>query len=633
MRRFFWLPALVLFALPVHSATPVQVSIRQFGLGGAHAYDSGITWVQVSVGNPGSSAVALRLEVAQLNLEMGALPVAQAPSYSLQLAPGEERVVDVGIQLQPGDGRHTVIYAQAIGPDGLVLGRAGRRVASSNRDRVIAVLCATADGCNAVRQRILLAGTPAEQAARSENIRLVQLLEAPAAGWAYGRADVVVVAMPAARLSSAQQEALELYLLEGGKLILVKDRLGEPARSPQLLAPYRNRVPDGLVVSAGGGHLVQLASASSAAFLEYLFPEPPSQPTDENERRLAASLRAMTHKGDNGSGAPWVLMRTGTAFRFPSFPSLLLWILAYLGCAVILNFVVLRRLGRPEWGWATIPTFAVLFSFFLYVVSVRTHPRTFGISEAVVYRMSDRSGLSAVSAKVRVSVPSRSLVTLSMPREVSYWEQSPGFRLDLGPLLSRSAAARVFDLTAQDDLRMRMLLRRWSYRDLDFNGVHRFSGTVHRDERGFLHNDTGTAFASAILVKTGDVLLLGKFPAGAALDLSRVPRLDYRSETGRRAEGVAYPGPSFGHESTPVAQGLPESQILSFQREYQALASEPFSLLELIRGWPEDDAKVFLETKAVFFGLGGPSLNPTLVSQEAGRSTSAVVEVTFGEWP
>jgi hypothetical protein len=635
MRRLLWLPALLALALPVRSATPVAVSIRQFGLGGVYSVNAGPTWVQVAVRNNGSRAVSLHLKVAELNLDAGALPMTESPSFALTLEAGEERVVDAAMNIFPGDPKHTVIYAEATGPDGFPLGRAGRVVGPSNQDRLIAVLCSTADGCKAVRQRILLSGTPEEQQARSESTRLVQLPDPPAVAWAYGRANLVVVATPVSSLSPAQRDALELYMLAGGGLVLVEDQLADPLVSPQLLAAYRTGVPEGRVFPAGAGHFVHVASASNSAFLNYLFPPQFSARSGEQRGGNAWSARTMAQQGEGSSELPWIMKRTGTTFRFPSFMSLLLWILAYLACAGLLNFVILRRFRRPEWAWATIPSFAVLFSLILYMVSVRTHPSKFGTSEVVVYRMTDLSALSQVSARIRVSSPSRSALTLSMPREVSFRDPRGYLGMFDTPALFRSSNFWTpADIAVEKKWEMRFALRRWSFRDLDFVTGHRFPGTVRRDAQGLLHNDTAVAFDSALVAKEGAVFLLGNLPAGGVVDLSKVERRDYRAETGRTLRAIPYPGPPFAHEFSNRNGEVPADRARSFQLEYEALAAKPFSPLELIRGWPEDGSLTFSETKAVFFGIGGaPSLGPELPSRSPSQSSSSLVVVTFGEWP
>jgi len=634
MRRLFWLPALLALALPAHSATQVEVSIRQFGLGGNYAVNSGPTWVQVAVRNPGDTALSLRLKVSELNLDFGAVPVAESPAFMLRLGAGEERMVDASLNMLPGGPQHTVIYAEVTGPDGLILGRSGRVLGPADQDRVIAVLCSTPEGCKAVRERILVSGTPEEQAARSESARIAQLLDPPPVAWAYGRASLVVIATPVSRLSSEQRDALELYMLDGGSLVLVEDQLADPLRSAQLLPAYRSRVPEGTVFPAGSGHFVHIASASTSAFLNYLFPPRASGQNGEQSKSKTRSVRTLTQRGEATSEGAWLMKRTGIAFRFPSFLSLVLWIAGYLVCAGLLSFVVLRRLGRPEWGWVTIPSFAILFSLILYVFSVRTHPSNFGISEVVLYRMTDLSALSQVSASVRISSPTRSVITLRMPGEVSLWapQAFPGM-FEASTLLPRSDWAPD-DIAVGESWAMRFPLRRWSFRDLAFTAKHRFPGTVHRDAQGLLHNDTGVAFDSAILAKEGDVFLLGRLPPGAIVDLSKVARLDYRSETGRGVAGLPYPGPPFAHDRYVSAEGVPESRSNLFREEYEALAFKPISSLEFVRGWPDQGSLTFSETKAVFFGLGGaPSLGPELPSKSRSRNTAALVVVTFGEWP
>ena len=71
-----------------------------------------------------------------------------------------------------------------------------------------------------------------------------------------------------------------------------------------------------------------------------------------------------------------------------------------------------------------------------------------------------------------------------------------------------------------------------------------------------------------------------------------------------------------------------------YDEEFKELPFEPFSLLELIRGWPRQGGDVFSETKAAFFGL---SKEATLGAALRGRSPDhkaySLTVGTCGEWP
>jgi hypothetical protein len=61
---------------------------------------------------------------------------------------------------------------------------------------------------------------------------------------------------------------------------------------------------------------------------------------------------------------------------------------------------------------------------------------------------------------------------------------------------------------------------------------------------------------------------------------------------------------------------------------------QPFSLIELLRGWSNNGDDVFAETKAVFFGLSDQAtLDPSLRGKSPDRKSASLTVVTFGTWP
>jgi hypothetical protein len=335
----------------------------------------------------------------------------------------------------------------------------------------------------------------------------------------------------------------------------------------------------------------------------------------------------------------WLMKRLGTSFHFMSFIALLLWIVAYLILAGVVNFVILRRIGRPELGWITLPTVAVLFSVALYSYSVRTHPKNFVLDEMTVYQMEDRSPLAASWSHVRVSAPIQSGVRLAVSGDVGRAETDMGLAI----LRARDEDSDVANTPGRDFVgafRMgktwetQMSLRRWTFQGFDFEGDRRFAGSVHRDSNGMLHNDTGVDFRQAIVADEQYVYILDRFPSGAVVDLARVTREDYESATGRSTTqpGEYPPAPfsmPFGLRPTPS----PKDQKRA-DDEFDAMQNQPFSLMELIRGWNPRGFIVFDQTKAVFFGLSDEAADSaTLPDRAPDRKAHSLFIVTFGNWP
>jgi len=339
--------------------------------------------------------------------------------------------------------------------------------------------------------------------------------------------------------------------------------------------------------------------------------------------------------GQRGGEADWLMRRLGTSFRFPSFLELLLWIVGYLILVGVVNFVVLRRIGRPEWGWISIPFLAILFSLILYSVSARNHPRNFGLDEIVEYRVDSSSPLALLYAKVRISAPERSTVRPVLPAGLNYEYAQRQSDISEEGLIAQPSGEGIRKITLGDTWETQFTLRRWSFRDLGFQGHRVFAGNIYRDGGGHFHNDSGLNFRQAILVDRDDVFLLSDFPTGSIVDLGHVQRLPYAQETGRLlSNNEQYPGPPFAFHRTENGWPASEEQLRQYEKERKSLAGQPFSLLELIRGWSPVGDDVFRETKAVFFGLSTEApLGAKLRDRSPDRKSFSLTIVTFKEWP
>jgi hypothetical protein len=626
----------------VWASDPISVKIRQFGLEGSYAERGAPTWIELELHNTTSQTIAFDLLAKEANLQNDARTMGETFTLPITLQPAEKRLVAVPLPVVPSN--YAVIFVEARDAEGKAIGKAGRILGSKIEGRVIAMMCATPELCRSIRQTILLSGTSEEQTRKSQQLQLIQLLEPPAVGWGYAAADTVVVAVPAESLSGAQREALELYLHRGGRLVLVEDQLGDGHPrgtaasagndSDVFLGVYRRHVDEGKILSVGEGRFVHVKSAGSKDFADYFRPLGFSESTPSEIRSLVARFTRGGVAGESAGLNVWLMKRLGTRFHFPSFLELLLWIAGYLVLVGVVNFVILRRIGRPEWGWITIPAIAVLFSVLLYAVSARNHPSNFGIDEMTVYRMDNLSPLATAESRVRISAPVRSVVHPILPGTViySYPQRNSAGGFDGGP---ERAEEMINAIRLGDTWEASFTLRRWSFRDLDFQGQRRFAGTVYRDGAGRLHNETGVNYTQAIVADQEDVFLLGNFPAGAVVDLAHVTRRSYEEETGRRPFGSnEYPGPPFLIRNATSDRRSAKEEQDRIDEEFKTLSSQPFSLLELIRGWPPREDNVFFETKAVFFGLSNEAtMGATLRDRSPDRKSDSLTVVTFGEWP
>jgi hypothetical protein len=121
------------------------------------------------------------------------------------------------------------------------------------------------------------------------------------------------------------------------------------------------------------------------------------------------------------------------------------------------------------------------------------------------------------------------------------------------------------------------------------------------------------------------------------LDLAKVPRREFQKESGRSVSRLpGYPGPPFQFRK-PTDSGnraFTEAESQQMNEEWDNLGAEPYSLLELLRGWSTNGDDVFAENKAVFFGLSDQTgLVPVLRGQSPDRKSASLTIVTFGAWP
>ena len=420
------------------SADAVAIRIRQVGLENIYALGDQPTLVSFDVRNTTMQSIPIALFVDEVSLENDARSVTTSIQLPILLSPGEERTLRVPLDIVPGNNGKPVIYLEARDAHNLIVGRTARLVGSKTDGQIIGLICTTADLCRNIQQSILLSGSPEEQTHKSQMLRMIQLSEPPSEGWAYAAANTVILAAPVARLSDAQRQALELFLRNGGTLVLIEDQVADgissnpgtnPAssklsladfnalcRNSYFLEPYRTRLPYGKPFRVGLGHLVRVPSVAGKEFSYYFRPMGFSASTPEEIwHQFPTNTRDLQSADENQS--TWLMKRLGTSFRFPSFLEILLWMIGYLLVVGVVNFVILRRFDRPEWGWLTIPAIAILASVLLYGTSARHRPRNFNLDDMVVYRMDNLSSLAIAEAKVRVSSPRRSIVEPAVPAD------------------------------------------------------------------------------------------------------------------------------------------------------------------------------------------------------------------------
>ena len=628
------------FALPVlllSAALWAQtVQIQDVGLQGNYRVDEP-TRVRLLIDNPQPTAQTIHLlfrvveEPEVITIQRGRLaadppPPRVAPvqpvsadsfSQTVSLQPGGQRSMDVPLLIAFFAGRNRLEF-EAHTADGRLIAQDSRPLEGgvATDGRLVVILCADDVTCRKTQEAIALSGTTDEQAGKNKTYRFIPLRQPADEWWAYSAVHGIVLAAPSSSISTQQQTALEGYVRHGGKLLLVESLLGKSA----FLGAYRLGAPDGKPQHLGFGELYRFAGLDSS--LSTLFNQSVVQWLKE---QYSPTVRHFIASRQNTSTAPLALRRLGTSFVFPSLAWLLWWLLAYLLVVGVLNFAVLRWLGRREWGWITVPLIALLFAAGFYFSSAAKRPKSLELDEVGIFWLDDRSTLAAAQVGVRVSSPRETSLTVTVPAGPTW----------MGPLdvLTPILIAEDFSIRNNrriprpnravelgPEQRFDIALLQWSFRDLKFGDAVPFPGSIRRLESSTLVNQTGKSFQEAIYVTDDKVYFLGPMTAGASANFSAArqePRLLARTD---------------GPFDPQAASRLRD--------EWRQAQSRPFSLIELIRrgpSWAEmiGSAPVDLEgADALFLGLADePMIGADLPDQKFVRKHYSITIVKFLKTP
>ena len=338
---------------------------------------------------------------------------------------------------------------------------------------------------------------------------------------------------------------------------------------------------------------------------------------DELFTARGVAAQAEGHGGagpDDRSEPGWMLRRLARAPVFPSLGTLGLAFLAYVVVVGVVNFAVLRRLGRPEWAWLSVPALAIVFATAFYLVATRHRPHTFHLDEVALRWMDDRSALAAIQETLRLSSAGRADVRLSVPGDTVLTGPRALPNVMQVAALGVQAPTVAWSVRPGPPLVVDVGLAPWSFRDVSIRATRRLSGTVRLDE-GVLRNETGEAFTQALFVEPGWVYTLGAVPAGGAVELSRAPREPLAQYAGRGwpfPHGVSVDAAAPRGAATPGPDGA-------------------FALTELLRGWPTDGGRAFEVRRGLVFAYGpAGTLNGGVTGTLATRAAHVVTVVSLG---
>ena len=224
-----------------------------------------------------------------------------------------------------------------------------------------------------------------------------------------------------------------------------------------------------------------------------------------------------------------VLSRVGISFTFPRLGWLLTWTSLYIVAIGVVNFAILRRMDKLEWGWITVCITALMFAGGLYSTSSSRRPKDFTLDDVRAYWMDGSSPAAFQQIGIRVSSPERAQFGLSINDDVilapsdSQAFESPG--VDIGTeMTGRPRLEPGWQIELGPPLQMQLGMLRWSFKDLYFEGIRELPGTVHWTSGSRLRNDTGQIFREAIYLdfpKNEELIVHGLAP-GKELDLANL---------------------------------------------------------------------------------------------------------------
>jgi hypothetical protein len=473
MRRVLWCSGFVL----VIAASLIADSNLRIADVGLHGYFASTSAVRVIVRNPSSQTQTIHLHVAASN-ENG---ITNTVTTEVTLSGGEQRELELPI-LMPGG--KTAITADATTADA-VFGQ-DTYAGLLRQTNLIVLMCASDSVCKTAQSQIQFSGTIEERADKNRQATFEMVNNSRDHWWAYSASRAIVLAMPTAEFTPAQRDALEGFLRGGGRLVLLEDEIADPS----FLSAYRKGPASPNGERVGKGTLIRVAGLSANGL---------------GNAFVGQNLRGVLDQTYtwNSNQTGWLSRRFATAFDFPRLRWLLIWLAVYTIMIGVLNFAVLRRLRRLEFGWISVCGLALLFAGGFYFSSASRRPKTFRLDNLATYYLDARSPLAVADYSLRVSAPERRDVLVSVPDPAvftssNFSEGEPNSQI--WAEMNRQAAQerRTYDIRLGPPSQVELSMLKWSFHDLNLQGLHEFSGTIHFVAPNRLRNDTGQRFDEAV---------------------------------------------------------------------------------------------------------------------------------------
>lgn len=488
--KFFALFFLV-FLLPGLARCQDRLGIDSIGLRG---YYSNAVPVPVQIHLPASSQPeSLRLELTvRSGYVFGQGGVIRTDRFfkrvSLPAGQANEVQVPVLIPQTPWG----ALDVKATTADGRVIGSASQDFKTleslTQNQYLVAVYCDDQNAkCQSAQSQIAFH----DKGTQSTLLRLIQLRGPRPQWWCYSPARAVVLAAPMSGFTQTQRAALEDYARAGGILVLLEDDIADK----DFLAPYRVGAPTPAAIPIGRGHLYRLRSVASNDLAQQSF-----------DSTFSKYANFVGYLSGQPSAEP-LLSRVGVSFTFPRLRWLIVWLAAYLLIVGPLNFFLLHRAKRLEWGWLSTCLLALLFAASLYFSSSAHRPKNYTLDNVAVYWMDARSPVAVQDLGLRISSPERGEVAVSVNDDVvavlaanlGYASSDSSSDVELGAeITDKQRIQEGWNVDVGPPVTATAAMLRWSTDDFNFEGFREFAGTVHWGAAKKLRNDTGISFREAV---------------------------------------------------------------------------------------------------------------------------------------
>jgi hypothetical protein len=475
---------------------------------GLHGYGGTPCAVQFIVRNPSSQPQTVHLRIAAGDISGDKVTV----EADVSLNGAEERQLELPVPIPAGQ---TKITADAFA-GGAAFGH-DVYDKTLTRATLVALMCASESICQSAQSQIEFSGNIQERADKNRYLRFAVVNDPRGDWWAYTPATAVVLATAVTNFAPEQQSALEGYLRRGGRLVLVEDEIADS----DFLFTYRKGPPEEDGERVGKGTLYRVTGLSTNEMGEVF-----------SGRNLPREVNYIYNATSWQGSLPvnWLRQRFAATFHFPPLRWILIWLAAYILIIGVMNFTILRRLRRLELGWISMCGLALLFAAGFYVSSASGRPRQFRLDNLAAYYLDARSPLAAADYQLRISAPKRQDVAVSVADPALFTDPAATSGEATSQIWTEingqvAAATRQYDVRLGPPRQLELSLLKWSFIDLNLEGLREFPGTVHFVGANRVRNDTGLNFDEAVYYDgRGNVIYaMAGLAAGQEIELDTIP--------------------------------------------------------------------------------------------------------------